>query len=205
VAPDDGDIGGPFPNLLHFSTMRHILTVVCLLACVASCGVLAPVIEAQRETLARVAAMEAQVEAARGAAVEVQRQYEAGEVSEAERDAALDRIRAETLDALAAVRDALAATGRAVEDIDIGEAVEGGLREAAPLLPPPFDSLAAALAALAGAYGLSRRAEARVHAARDAARALRGEPLDGPRATGTPPKATDLPGSVTLAVARRRP
>jgi hypothetical protein len=182
--------------------MKYVLPLLASL--LAACSVLGPVMEAQQETLARVAAMEAQVEDARRAAVEVQRQYEAGALTETERDAALDRLRAETLDALAAVRDALAATGDAVRDIDLGAVVEGAARDAAPLLPPPYDSLAAALAALAGAWGLSRREARRaaddVDARREARRAVRHEP----HGLAVPPPAADEDPLAGLAVGARR-
>lgn len=200
--------------------MRCLYPIVASLAIVlglVGCSIMGPVMEAQRETLERVEQLQERLEDAQAEARAIQERYAAGEIDAAERDDQLAAVRSEVLAGLAAIRDALAATGAAIEGLG-PEDVAREIQRTAPLLPPPFDSLAAIVASLLGAYGISRRGDRRVQEERDAARALRGEPVQlapatarrpfahemQPTGSGAPPTTRVDPGTAAVRRALRR-
>lgn len=133
---------------------RTLLAIVALL--LASCSVLEEARTAAIEAQRGVERLAAEYEAGKDEAKAIRDAYARGEITEAERDAAIEALRDQLQASLSNIRDSLQATGRAMEAIDpeaLTKAILEGVREAAPLIPGGWGELIAAVLGLTGVGG----------------------------------------------------
>lgn len=160
-----------------YVVLAHALLLALVVALVGACGVLEPVLEGQRETLERIEALEGQVTEAQRSAAAVEQAYAAGEITREEADAELANLRTTILDGLAAVREAMGKTADAIAGIDLTTLTTEGAKDLAPFLPSPWREILLLIASLGGGAAYTRHEANRVQRERDAARAIRGEPV----------------------------
>lgn len=166
----------PRPKGYRWSPLALLVGLMAGVLVLAACGVLQPVMDAQRETVARLDELAEQVKVTRESAAAINAKYVAGEITAVERKAQLDELEASVLDGFRAVAEAMARTGDAIKDIDVGDAARETVASAIPFLPPPWDTIGLSVLALLGAGGYAKKKVEDNDRKRDVARAMRGEP-----------------------------